>query len=70
MNNILNQGTNRVLIAFGMYLVYELFSDIIKSEYSLKATYGDKSIILQKEPIKLSENESLNKCISENSNGS
>ena len=66
MNNILNQGTDRVLIAFGMYLVYELFSDIIKNEYSIKTTYGDKSIILQKQPIIPSESE----CISDNINDS
>lgn len=51
MNTILNQKSARILIAFGMYLVYELVSDIIDNGYNLKATCDDKTIVLQKQPI-------------------
>lgn len=51
MNTILNQKSARILIAFGMYLVYELVSDIIDNGYNLNATCDDKSILLQKQSI-------------------
>ena len=34
-----------------MYLLYELANKVIDSNYNFKATYNDKSIVLQKEPI-------------------
>ena len=51
MKELLNQKSVRVFMAFGMYLVYEFVSKFIESNYSLKVTYDDKSIILQKQPI-------------------
>lgn len=51
MKELLNQKSTRVLIALGMYLLYEIAEKIIESNYSLEFTYDDKSIILQKQPI-------------------
>lgn len=51
MTEILKDRTNRVLIAFGMYLLYETVNKIIDSDYNLKTTYDDKSIVLQKQTI-------------------
>lgn len=51
MNDIIKDRTNRVLVAFGLYLLYELANKVIDSNYNFKATYDDKSIALQKEPI-------------------
>lgn len=51
MNDIIKDRTNHVLVAFGLYLLYELANKVIDSNYNFKATYDDKSIVLQKEPI-------------------
>lgn len=51
MTEILENISNRVLVAFGMYLVYEFVSKFIESNYNLKAIYDEKSIIVQKQPI-------------------
>ena len=51
MSEILKNRTSRTLIAFGMYLLYELANKIIDSNYNLKATSNSKSFILQKQPI-------------------
>lgn len=48
MNSFLSQKSNRVLIAFGMYLLYELSLEIIENNYNIKCSLGDKSINLQK----------------------
>ena len=51
MNDIIKHRTNRVLVAFGLYLLYELANKVIDSNYNFKVNYDDKSIVLQKEPI-------------------
>lgn len=48
MNTFLSQKSNRILIAFGMYLLYELSLEIIENNYNIKCSLGDKSINLQK----------------------
>ena len=51
MTEILNDRNYRVIAVIGMYLLYELANKVIDSNYNFKATYNDKSIVLQKEPI-------------------
>ena len=51
MSEILKDRTSRTLVAFGMYLLYELTNEIIDSNYNLKATSNSKSFILQKQPV-------------------
>lgn len=51
MTEILNDRNYRVIAVIGMYLLYELANKVIDSNYNFKATYNDKSIALQKEPI-------------------
>lgn len=51
MSEILKDRTSRTLVAFGMYLLYELANKIIDSNYNLKATSNSKSFILQKQPV-------------------
>ena len=51
MTEILNDRNYRVIAVIGMYLFYELANKVIDCNYNLKATYNDKSIVLQKEPI-------------------
>lgn len=51
MKELLNQKSVRILVAFGMYLLYEIAEKIIENNYSLEVTYDDKSIILHKQPI-------------------
>lgn len=41
----------RVLIALGLYLLYETIDKIIDSDYKLKASSNNKSIILQKQAL-------------------
>lgn len=54
MKELLNQKSVRILVAFGMYLLYEIAEKIIENNYSLEVTYDDKSIILHKQPINCS----------------
>ena len=51
MTEILNDRNYRVIAVIGMYLLYELANKVNDSNYNFKATYNDKSIVLQKEPI-------------------
>ena len=51
MTEILNDRNYRVIAVIGMYLLYEWANKVIDSNYNFKATYNDKSIVLQKEPI-------------------
>lgn len=51
MIEILKERNCRVIGVIGMYLLYELANKVIDSNYNFKATYNDKSIVLQKEPI-------------------
>lgn len=55
MKEILNQRLVRVFLAFGTYLVYELVSNFIESNYNLKVSYDDKNIVLYKQPITTSK---------------
>lgn len=55
MKEILNQRSVRVFLAFGTYLVYELVSNFIESNYNLKVSYDDKNIVLYKQPITTSK---------------
>ena len=51
MNDIIKDRTNRVLVAFGLYLLYELANKVIDSNYNFKVNYDDKSIVLHMVPI-------------------
>lgn len=51
MKEILNQKSSRVLIAFGLYLLYEFASEAMEHNYNLKVTSSNKSMVLQKEPF-------------------
>ena len=51
MNDIIKDRTNRVLVAFGLYLLYELANKVIDSNYNFKATYDDKSIVVENNDI-------------------
>lgn len=51
MTEILKDRNCRMIAIIGMYLIYELANKIIDCNYNFKATYNDKNIILQKEPI-------------------
>ena len=50
---ILKDRKSRTLVAFGMYLLYELVNKIIDSNYNLKATSNSKSFILQSKCVML-----------------
>lgn len=49
MVEILKDKNCRILIAFGLYILYETVDNIINSDYTLKATSNNKNIILQKQ---------------------
>lgn len=51
MTEILKDRNCRVIAVIGMYFLYEFVNKVIDSKYNFKATYSDKSIVLQKEPI-------------------
>ncbi len=51
MAETLKNRNCRILIALGLYLLYETIDNIVDSDYNLKATSNNKSILLQKQPL-------------------
>lgn len=49
MTETLKNRNCRILIALGLYLLYETIDKIIDGDYNLKATSDNKNIILQKQ---------------------